>query len=161
MTRGNKRGIYNNSPVCWTHSLYIGVPDWNPGWETQSDCTAFSTCDSNTEHVGTGTRVNNSNLPSISSTVRSVTIASHHFCLVPGTLPAQSVMSILLSLVPRYMREVAMISGSHWRHSVVHRLKDIKSNFYLLIFERHLHSVQNLTSLKTSLRVQLAVKQAL
>ena len=70
-------------------------------------------------------------LPSMSSTLRSSTNDSHHFCFVPGILPDQSVISNLFSLVPRYINETAMISGSHCRDSVVHKLKLNEKNHFV------------------------------
>lgn len=72
-------------------------------------------------------------LPSISSIVRSGRSDSHHFTLVPGTLPFQSVISNLLSRVPRYISEMAIISGSHCKHSVVQRLQR-KRNICMILW---------------------------
>ena len=61
--------------------------------------------------------------PSMSSIDMPSMRSSHHLALLPGTRPFQSVGSNLVRRDARYISDTAMISDSHCRHRVVHRLQ--------------------------------------
>lgn len=53
------------------------------------------------------------------SLVKPSTNCSHHFCLLFSFLVVQSVISNFDNLQARYNTAIAIISGSHCKHSVV------------------------------------------